>query len=133
MIVVIGAYIALLAFVGVCSVRSSARRHRWPATTLETITSVGWPVLVAAYFWPAVARGLETLALPLFAVSAIWTGYTVWRDFRPSVMKERMPAELPPQQHNAAYAINAAMCAVIVIPVMVIGAVVALRALAPAV
>jgi hypothetical protein len=126
-------YVAFLVYVGWCSVRSSAQAHSWRATVLETVTSVGWPLLVAAFFWPSLARSLGRAAAPLFVVIGAWTLYTVWRDCRPSVSKAKMPAEIPLAHRNVAYTISAAMCALIVIPVFILGAAVAARALAPTV
>lgn len=133
MSILAGFYVTFLVYVGWCSVRSSARAHSWRATVLETATSVGWPLLVAAFFWPAIARGLGRAAVPLFVLIGAWTLYTVWRDFRPSVSKAKMPDEIPLAQRNVAYAISATMCGLIVVPVFMLGAAVAVRALAPAV
>jgi zinc transporter ZupT len=127
------AYLALLAYIGWRSVESSVRKHGWPAITLEVITSIGWPLLVAAFFWPGFANSVHTIAPPLFAVAAIWTLYTVWRDFRPEAAREHFPPTMTPTQRTAAYAVSWTLCATIVVPVFVLGAIVVARALNAAV
>jgi hypothetical protein len=119
------AYVAFLIYVGWCSVRSSARAHGRLVTAFELITSVAWPVLVTAFFSPRVAAALGRATVPLFAVATAWTAYTVWRDFRPAAMAPRLPAE----NRRARYVGVLAFCAAIVVPVVVLGAIVAGRAL----
>jgi hypothetical protein len=114
-------YVAFLVYIGWSSLRGSA------------VTSVGWPVLVAAFFWPPVALALGRAGAPLFIVIGAWTLFTVWRDYRPSVLKAKMPSDVPAEQQNFAYAVSVLLCAIIVIPVLLLGAAVAARALAPAV
>jgi len=118
-------YVAFLVYIGWSSVRSSARSHGWPATVLETITSLGWPLIVAAFFWPAVARLVGRAAKPLYIAISVWTLYTVWRDYRPSVSKAKLPREIPAEQQNFAYAVSVILCALIVVPVLLLGAAVA--------
>jgi hypothetical protein len=126
-------YLSGLAYIGWRSVESSARKHGWPATTLEVITSVGWPLLVAAFFWPTFARVVRSVSLPLFAVAVGWTLYTVWRDFRPTAARQHFPPNMTVRQLRMAYVVSWAMCAIIVVPVFVLGAIVVLRALNTAV
>jgi hypothetical protein len=116
-------YVGFLAYIGWCSVRSSARDHGAAATALEALTSVGWPVLVAAFFWPGIAAQLGRSVIPIFVVAGTWTTYTLWRDFRPRVIK----AKLPEAQRHVGYRVASVLCAAIVVPVVLLGAVVVVR------
>ena len=117
-------YLAFLLSIGWSSIRGSARRHGAAATSMEIATSIAWPLLVAAFFWPSVAARLGRWVLPLFALAILWTGYTWWRDIRPSVAR----SDLPPLQHKVAYALTTIAGAAIVVPVVVLGAIVVRRA-----
>jgi hypothetical protein len=118
-------YLAFLAYVGFSSVRSSARRHGTAATSLEFVTSIAWPVLVAAFFSANFFAAVRHALAPLFVVATIWTLYTVWRDFRPSTMMPRLPIE----DRNVHYRITLILSAAIVLPVLVLGAIVSYRAI----
>jgi len=119
------AYLGLLAYVGFSSVRSSAREHGRTVTALEAVTSVVWPLLVAAFFFPRVAGLVGRAAAPLYALALTWTLYTVWRDFRPATSLPKLPAE----NRGAVYAGILVFCALLVVPVAILGAVVARRSL----
>jgi hypothetical protein len=126
------AYVLVLVVIGGGSVISSMRKHAWPATTLELVTSVGWPVLVAAFFWPTFGRTARVAIPPLFVIAACWTLYTLWRDFRPSVMRTQVPPELGPFWRRATLAASTALCALMVVPVYILGALAVARSLAAA-
>jgi hypothetical protein len=113
-------YVVLLSWVGVCSVRGSAKRHGRLATTLEVVTSIAWPFLVLAYFAPPVGDLIDRLVGPLYAVALTWTMYTLWRDFRWSAMRPQLNASKP----GLEYAVALVFAAAIVIPVVWLGAVV---------
>jgi hypothetical protein len=113
-------YISFLIWIGWRSVRSSVQEHGAAATSLEIATSIAWPLLVAAYFWPSLAAWLGRAALPIFLLAAAWTAFTWCRDFRPSVAK----ADLPEDHRVLVYLRSSALGAAIVIPVVVLGALV---------
>ena len=117
-------YITFLVWIGWRSVRSAAREHGAAATGLEIATSIAWPLLVAAYFWPTLAARLGRTILPIFLLAALWTAFTWWRDFRPSVAR----ADLPAENRALVYVLSTAIGAAIVIPVVVLGALVVRRA-----
>ena len=116
-------YVGFLCWVGVESVRGSARRHGTLATVFEVITSVAWPFLVLAYFNRSVGDLLGSLALPLYAVAMCWTFYSVWRDYRPSAMRP----QLTWQNAELEYRVALIFAAVTVVPVLWLGAIVASR------
>ena len=119
-------YIGYLTLVGARSVKSSAREHAVSATTLEVLTAIAWPILVAAFFAPALARKLGWGAMLLFAVAAPWTAYTIWRDVR------RLPMEswLKEEEHpRAMYWAAIVYSAIIVVPVAILSTIVVIRLL----
>jgi hypothetical protein len=90
------------------------------ATTLEVVTSIAWPILVLAYLVPPVGDLIDRLIGPLYAVALTWTMYTLWRDFRWSVMRPQLNASKPGLEYAVALVFAGAM----VIPVAWLGAIV---------
>jgi len=119
-------YIGYLTLVGARSVRSSAQEHgAWP-TVAEVLTSIAWPLLVASYFAPALARMLGCGAIVLFAVAAPWTAYTIWRDIRLLPMEPWLKEEEHPR---AMYWAAIVYCVLVVVPVVILASVVVSRLL----
>jgi len=126
------AYVALLAYVGARSIVISIRQHRWPATVLEVVASVSWPVLVSMFFWPVSTAAIRLAMVPLYLIAGSWTLYTVWRDFRPSSVAARLP-HWPPERRWQPQLMSAVFCAILVVPVFILGALVVIRTLDAAV
>ena len=123
-------YVDFLIVIGIGSTRSTMRKRYGPGTTaLEALTSVAWPLLVAAYFSASVAQRVGLWSVPLYVVALVWTLMTVRRDFRSRTPDPR----LTPRNQRLADRVSTVITVAIVVPVVVLGGKVVLRALGPAV
>ena len=123
-------YVGFLVLIGVASTRSTIQKRYGPGTTaLEALTSIAWPLLVAAYFSVSVAQLVGLWSVPLYAVALIWTLITVRRD----IWNRTPDPRLTPRGQRLASRISTVITVVIVVPVVVLGARVVLRALGSAV
>jgi len=118
-------YVAFLLYVGYESVKGSYREHGAAVTVPELLTSIAWPLLVAAFFEPSIAQRLGIVVVPAYVVALVWTAYTVWRDFRPAAAMSRLHGP----GMRLSYGLILVFCAALVVPVVVLGAYVAARSL----